>query len=685
VRPEHHIRRLLDDVAGRLRIVGAARAVAAGAAVAAVVGLLPVWPSAQARALVMVLVVAGVSSLARWRLRATLTRGRAAEVIEQYEPGLLNIVITAEELDAHPERASDWMRERVASEATDRTRGIEPGAVVRLSSALALMSMALVAAVAVVALTPSRTQPVAVSTTTDADAAADDVAPGAARLHVRIEPPAHTRLSSRDEVDPERLEVVEGTRVRIRVAEAAAVPLRVRVGSQVLNAIRSEGAVTAEAILTESGYLAIEPESGDERGTRRLLPVQVTPDRTPVVRIENPGRDLLLPPGTATIPIAVVAQDDFGLEMLELRYTKVSGSGEQFEFEEGTLRARVTKGSVREWRAEAELPVETLDLGPGDSVVYCAFARDARPGDRGTASSDTFFVEIQGRGQVLLEGLEMPPEQERYALSQQMVVMKIERLRARERSMPRQAVAEEAALIAAEQRSVRANFIFLMGGHVEDEVEEAEHSHEIQEGRLENSARKEISAAIHYMTAAGQGLTAVDTAQALPPARAAVEALQRAFGRNRYILRSLAVQSRIDQGRRLTGSLDAASTWRRDSEDATEDPAGLAMRSILAGLLDASARVEEDRTIDGAGLAGLAERALAVGPDSAEWQQVATAIFAMRGAVEAGEGRESLRARLRAALDPVVREVQRRARPPAAPGTTAPGALERGWASEVRR
>ena len=38
----------------------------------------------------------------------------------------------------------------------------------------------------------------------------------------------------------------------------------------------------------------------------------------------------------------------------------------------------------------------------------------------------------------------MPPEQERYALSQQMVVLKIQRLRARERSMNRAALEQEA-------------------------------------------------------------------------------------------------------------------------------------------------------------------------------------------------------------------------------------------------
>ena len=53
---------------------------------------------------------------------------------------------------------------------------------------------------------------------------------------------------------------------------------------------------------------------------------------------------------------------------------------------------------------------------------------------------------------------------------------------------------------------MRSNFVFLMGGHVEDEEEEAEQSHEIQEGRLENSARRDISRAVAHMTSTEQAL-----------------------------------------------------------------------------------------------------------------------------------------------------------------------------------
>src|SRR5262249_23937390 len=157
-------------------------------------------------------------------------------------------------------------------------------------------------------------------------------------------------------------------------------------------------------------------------------------------------------------------------------------------------------------------------------------------------------------------------DRERYAVSEQMIVLKLERLRARESSLSREALAEETSTLAAEQRAVRANFIFLMGGQVEDEEAEAKQSSEIQEGRVENSARREINSAIDFMGQAEQSLVAVDTAAALPPAKSAVDALQRAFGHNRYFLRTLATRSRLDPSRRLTGDLKEASGWNRSLE-----------------------------------------------------------------------------------------------------------------------
>ncbi len=412
--------------------------------------------------------------------------------------------------------------------------------------------------------------------------------------------------------DPERIDALEGSRIRFDVPA----DIRVRFGT---------AAPAVELVARNSGYFAVEPVGGE--AGRRLIPLNVIPDRAPLVRIDAPARDLLLPDGRRPIPISVSASDDLALRTLELRYTKVSGTGEQFEFVEGSLPVTLQRPSGREWRAGTTLALASLKLGPGDSIVYRAVARDGRPGDAGLAASDTYFVEIAGPGQVALEGVEMPPELERYAMSQQMIVMKLERLRAKEPTIARAALVEETASLAAEQRTVRANFVFLLGGHVEDEEVEAEQSHEIQEGRLENTARKDISAAIAHMTRAEQGLSAVSVSGALPPARAAVEALQRAFGRSRYLLRSLAVRSRLDPSRRLTGDVQDARTWRRSAAELTpgeevvtrqlfDDLLQLAERSPAGGAPDVRRRQE------------LAEAALAIDPSSSVWQEVSRRLLA---------------------------------------------------------
>ena len=208
-------------------------------------------------------------------------------------------------------------------------------------------------------------------------------------------------------------------------------------------------------------------------------------------------------------------------------------------------------------------------------------------------------------------------------------MLKIERLRAREQTIDRATLEQEVGNIAAEQRAVRANFVFLMGGEIEDEEVEAEHSHEIQEGRLENTARREIADAIQHMGKVEAGLAAVNTAAALPPARSAVEALQRAFGRNRYILRTLPVRSRVDPSRRLTGEISTASDWRRELLPPVPEASVIAARGLLARLLEIAPSLKAGSTSP-LSLTTLAEEALAIDPASAEWQAVSKGLLQLR-------------------------------------------------------
>jgi hypothetical protein len=447
--------------------------------------------------------------------------------------------------------------------------------------------------------------------------------------------------------NPTALDALAGSEAVIRLPRGAA--SRVRLNG---TAVTVDREAVARAVLDRSGYLAI-----DSGASQHLLPLSVTPDRAPAVRITAPAKDLRLASTAVSIPIGAEAADDLALRSFELRYTIVSGSGEQFSFTEGSLPATIARASDQSWRLTTALSPSKMKLGPGDALIYRAVAADRRPGDAGVASSDTFFVEIAGPGDVALAGVEMPPDKERYALSEAMIVLKIERLQAREKGMARPAVAEAAGTIAAEQRAVRANFIFLLGGEIEDENVEAETSSEIAEGRFANQARREIVKATVLMGRVERALAAPSTKEALPLARDAVKALQRAFGHSRYLLRALPSRARIDPARRGSGDLTSAADWNRTLAPPASDPRVEAARSTLTGLV-AAARALEDpsqRAGAAAALTDLPERILAIEGGAADLQAAAREVMTARVAVAAGQDTAARAALQRAGISLVAR------------------------------
>jgi hypothetical protein len=672
------IGRILDAVRRRLLIRDLLHAVAAAAAGAIVIAAALRAQAITVRSVwlwMVVILVAGVAAGLFVRRRAR-DRAVAARMVDATY-ALHNVVVTAEQLQRQPGHSAEWVRARVFSVAANHLQQVDRSRVVPLRRPAVSAAIVLTALVAAHVLAPGGRVSGAFGPDGPAPVRTATVDGG---IRIDLEPPAYSGLPARTLDNPPVIEALEGTRGRMTIASESA---QVRIGSRVLSLARLEGRVRADVTLTESTYLAIDLPDHD-RST--LIPVTVTPDSLPSVRIAAPGRDLLLPAVRASIGVAATATDDLALRAMSLRYTKVSGSGEQFEFVEGELPLRIARDSDRAWKADGEIPLMRLGLGPGDSLVYRVTAHDARPGNAGAGSSETFFVEIAGPGQIALEGLDMPQERDRYALSQQMVVLKIQRLRDREPSLSRTAVQAEAATIAAEQRAVRANFVFLMGGHVEDEEQEAEQSHEIQEGRLENAAWRDMSRAIAHMTGAEQGLIGVDTRAALTAAKLAVEALQRAFGRSRYFVRTVPVRSRLDPTRRLSGRLDDVRGTDREIVGGTADERDVAVRALLADVLKIAAAVRRQRanTHTASALTRLAERALAVRAAGSEFQQVAQDLVQARDAALQSPASPELRQR----LDRLVDVLTARARASAANVSAQPdsaGRLRGAWAEEAGR
>ncbi len=632
----------------------------------------------------MLIVVAaglGIAAAVVALRRHLRTTSRVAVLIERGDPALRNLVITAEELLRHPNRSAGWIGRRVFEDAAARLSAVDLRAAVPIGRA----AIAAVTAVALAGLMPVAVRTIDGRAERQLPVVAGNTARGPSSIEVRLDPPSYSGRPPAVLTNPARIDALEGTRLTLVVTNPPGV-VQVRFGDRQLPVSQRSDGSAIDLTLVESGYFAIE--SGQPETARepvRLIAVAVTPDRAPDVRIERPGRDLLLPDVRADVFVAAVAADDIGLEAMALKYTKVSGSGEQFEFEEGELPLDIVKSSPQGWQARGRIPVAKLGLEPGDSLVYRLTASDGRPGLAGTASSDTFFVEIAGPGQVALEGFEMPPEQERYALSQQMIVIKLRRLREREKGMTPAVLDEQTGAIAAEQRAVRGNFVFLMGGHVEDEEEEAEQSHEIQEGRLENTARREIWRAVAHMTSTEQALAAHDTGAALAAAMKAVEALQKAFTRNRYILRTLPSRLRIDPSRRLSGALDDVKDETRAPASPAESPEAELSRRLLAEMLALIPRLrsEKESAAVVAALSAVAERALAAGSGDPQWSGLAQSLLRLREAVSGGAAAQP---RIDAESRIVVQALLQRVRKHAAiVQPRSADRLERAWADEARR
>ncbi len=344
--------------------------------------------------------------------------------------------------------------------------------------------------------------------------------------------------------------------------------------------------------LSRTGFLAVT--TGD--GGRRTIPIVVSPDALPSVRLTAPGRDLVYSGGNPRIAFDARATDDFGLRSLALRYTKVTGSGENFEFQEGEIPLALKPASVRDWSGSASRSLAELGLKDGDMIVYRAVAADARPGD-GSAASDAFIIEISKLGVAAGDAFTLPEEESKYALSQQMLIVKTERLHQRRGSLAADALAEASLNLAVEQRMIRAEFVFMLGGEINDEEVEAEQSVELQAGRLQNRGQRDLRAATIAMSQAEKLLTGANTADALTAERAAVTALQRAFSRDRYILRALATRSQLDPARRLTGSLADATGWRRTPPDAAVNRRAALLQDLLRGIAELVAvRLKPDTT-----------------------------------------------------------------------------------------
>jgi hypothetical protein len=635
-----------------------------GAAVFALVAaLLTVTPLAPAHDLPRALAVLGASVLLGaliYGSRAAATPAAVAARIERAAPELRNLLVTSEELLRTAHTVAPAITERIGSEAVERARAVRLDVVLPAAGEYRLLLATLAFWTSIAAWRMGRFDDAITRQRVLA-------ASGVARVEIVVTPPAYTDRPPTTFRDPTRLEVMRGSRLRITV-DAGADTVRV----ETLDGARDARRASPDRFVTEltadaDGFVAIDARRGGRPlAARRLIRLAVTPDAPPQLALTAPGHDLVFPDTRRTIALATDATDDLALASLRLRYTKVSGSGERFTFVDGEVPLTITRRDATHWSARATWSLAPLALEPGDMVVYRAVATDRRPGAP-PVESDAFIAEIAAPGGVAAAGFAVDPEQQRYALSQQMIVLKTERLLAKRAQLDAAAFADSAAEIASEQRRVRAEFVFMMGGEMADlagadadpttldETAEAAAEDDLSAGRMANRGRDALLRAIRYMSRAATLLTTNEVPRALADEKSAVTQLEQAFSRSRILLRALTERERIDLARRLSGTLTDAASDRSPAVTGAPDARADALRRVLADVTSLAASLTTADAPRSAGM--LAERILridATAPDARAAAAALTSVVDARAAGRAPDVRESLN-RAATALTALVR------------------------------
>lgn len=612
--PDTRIVAAIDRVRTRLRVRVALLALAAGGAAATAVAVAAMVASTSSGTSRLVAVVVGLL-VAAWMTRAnwTVTAPRAAALIEADTP-LDNLVVTAVELHDRPRPVASEIGEAVESQAAARLAAVDLDRVVPLRQPAMVMLAVLAGAGAVFVLGPDavRVSKAAISAGVEARTRGID------RITVIVTPPAYSGRQSEESVDPVQISVIAGSRITLRVASAADSIAAELAGEPPLALVRATDGFAAEWTAERSTAVAIRPSGGESRDVK-FLSVIVVPDSPPAVRVPVPGGDLAITGTKGRITIDVEAQDDLGLASLAIKFTKASGGGESLTFTEGEVPLALNRTDGRRWTGRAEWVLDGLNLSDGDVLVYRAIARDRNP--KGSpVQSEQYLIEVGKLAGAVGSGFALPAEEKKYAISQQMVIYKTEQLIASFKGKDKsQGWLEQNQLLAIEQRMVRAEVVFLGGGEVQDEIEEAAHSHEVAEGRLENTGRAEMLRAINFMSRAETELNDGRAPEALVLEREALKSLERAFDRRRYFLRTLPDRSRIDTTRRLTGNLTEARSWMRDGSRVESDPVLVRDRALMRELASAANGAPGSD-------AALAAQIAALDPGDAALQQAAVAL-----------------------------------------------------------
>src|SRR3954471_246380 len=217
-------------------------------------------------------------------------------------------------------------------------------------------------------------------------------APRVARIDVEYTYPKGLGLAPRLEEDGGDIYAPAGTDVKVRVHtdhKAASGRMVLAGGSEIQLASDPSGVLTGALQVSGDGSYRVALADTDgltSRGDTEYF-IRTLEDRPPEVHVVRPASDRRVT-RLEEIDIEAEAQDDFGIEGLDLVYALRGGP-------EKVVPLRIPKGQTTVTSGHT-LFIEELNVQPGDFVSYYVRARDLARGKRASETrSDIFFLEVK--------------------------------------------------------------------------------------------------------------------------------------------------------------------------------------------------------------------------------------------------------------------------------------------------
>lgn len=216
--------------------------------------------------------------------------------------------------------------------------------------------------------------------------------PRVTRIDIEYAYPSALGLPIRVEEDAGDVYAPAGTKVTLHVhTDREAATGLMAFGDGSLVPLSPAAGATLQAAFTiqrdDSYRLRVSDTEGMNNPGDTEYFIRMLDDRPPEVRILRPARDRAVTP-LEEIDIEAEAQDDFGIERLELVYA-VRGRTEK-------VAPLAVPGRATSVTGVHTLFLEDLDVKPGDFVSYYVRARDMPRGRQSSETrSDLFFLEVR--------------------------------------------------------------------------------------------------------------------------------------------------------------------------------------------------------------------------------------------------------------------------------------------------